>query len=165
MIKLHKRRKSESASHSVVSDALRPHGLQPARLLCAWDSPGTLFFCCCCYFCWRLLGSLCINFTNSAIGYVTSGRIVNPLCVYERERERERERQRQRDTSFRGWCRTGFCASGPGPQIVSECPHFKVAHRESAPWDDLIYGVDGKWKFQFFFYFRIFLLFWFPFKN
>ena len=27
-------------SHSVVSDSLRPHGLQPARLLCPWDSPG-----------------------------------------------------------------------------------------------------------------------------
>ena len=23
-------------SHSVVSDSLRPHGLQPARLLCPW---------------------------------------------------------------------------------------------------------------------------------
>ena len=27
-------------SHSVVSDSLRPHGLQPTRLLCPWDSPG-----------------------------------------------------------------------------------------------------------------------------
>ena len=25
-------------SHSVVSDSLRPHGLQPARLICTWDS-------------------------------------------------------------------------------------------------------------------------------
>ena len=25
---------------SVVSDTLRPHGLQPTRLLCPWDSPG-----------------------------------------------------------------------------------------------------------------------------
>ena len=25
---------------SVVSDSLRPHGLQPTRLLCPWDSPG-----------------------------------------------------------------------------------------------------------------------------
>ena len=31
---------TQSLSHSVVSDSLRPHGLQPARLLCAWDSPG-----------------------------------------------------------------------------------------------------------------------------
>ena len=30
----------ESISHSVMSDSLRPHGLQPARLLCPWDSPG-----------------------------------------------------------------------------------------------------------------------------
>ena len=30
---------SESVSHSVVSDFLRPHGLQPTRLLCPWDSP------------------------------------------------------------------------------------------------------------------------------
>ena len=29
-----------SLSYSVVSDSLRPHGLQPARLLCPWDSPG-----------------------------------------------------------------------------------------------------------------------------
>ena len=26
--------------HSVRSDSLRPHGLQPARLLCSWDPPG-----------------------------------------------------------------------------------------------------------------------------
>ena len=29
-----------SVSRSVVSDMLRPHGLQPARLLCPWSSPG-----------------------------------------------------------------------------------------------------------------------------
>ena len=29
----------ESDSRSVLSDSLQPHGLQPARLLCAWDSP------------------------------------------------------------------------------------------------------------------------------
>ena len=27
-------------SHSVVSDSLRPRGLEPARLLCPWDFPG-----------------------------------------------------------------------------------------------------------------------------
>ena len=27
-------------SRSVMSDSMRPHGLQPARLLCPWDSPG-----------------------------------------------------------------------------------------------------------------------------
>ena len=27
-------------NHSVVSDSLQPHGLQPTRLLCPWDSPG-----------------------------------------------------------------------------------------------------------------------------
>ena len=26
--------------HSVVSDSFQPHGLQPSRLLCPWDSPG-----------------------------------------------------------------------------------------------------------------------------
>ena len=31
---------SESESHLVVSDSLRPHGLQPTRLLCPWDFPG-----------------------------------------------------------------------------------------------------------------------------
>ena len=29
-----------SDSHSVLSNSLRPHGLQPARLLCPWNSPG-----------------------------------------------------------------------------------------------------------------------------
>ena len=33
-------RENESVSHSVVSDSLRTQGLQPARLLCPWDSPG-----------------------------------------------------------------------------------------------------------------------------
>ena len=27
-------------SHSVVSVSLRPHGLQPTRLFCPWNSPG-----------------------------------------------------------------------------------------------------------------------------
>ena len=27
-------------SHSVVSNSLQPHGLQPTRLLCPWDFPG-----------------------------------------------------------------------------------------------------------------------------
>ena len=27
-------------SHSVASDSLQPHGLQPARLLCPWNFPG-----------------------------------------------------------------------------------------------------------------------------
>ena len=27
-------------SRSAMSDSLRPHGLQPTRLLCPWDSPG-----------------------------------------------------------------------------------------------------------------------------
>ena len=31
---------SRVLSRSVVSDFLRPYGLQPARLLCLWDSPG-----------------------------------------------------------------------------------------------------------------------------
>ena len=31
---------SSSVSHSVVSDSLRPHGLQSARILCPWDSSG-----------------------------------------------------------------------------------------------------------------------------
>ena len=26
--------------HSVLSDSSQPHGLQPTRLLCPWDSPG-----------------------------------------------------------------------------------------------------------------------------
>ena len=32
--------KSESVSHSVVSDSLQAHGLRSARLLCPWDFPG-----------------------------------------------------------------------------------------------------------------------------
>ena len=31
---------SVSVSRSVVPDSLRPHGLQPTRLLCPWDFPG-----------------------------------------------------------------------------------------------------------------------------
>ena len=36
----HKYSESESVSRSVVSDSLRPDGLQPARLLCLCDYPG-----------------------------------------------------------------------------------------------------------------------------
>ena len=35
---MHESEKGKS-SHSVVSDSSRPHGLQPTRLLCPWDSP------------------------------------------------------------------------------------------------------------------------------
>ena len=31
---------SESISCSVISDSLQLHGLEPARLLCSWNSPG-----------------------------------------------------------------------------------------------------------------------------
>ena len=31
---------SQSVSQSVVSNSLQPHGLEPARLLCPWNSPG-----------------------------------------------------------------------------------------------------------------------------
>ena len=31
---------SNSFSRSVMSDSLQPHGLQPSRILCPWDSPG-----------------------------------------------------------------------------------------------------------------------------
>ena len=34
------KKESESVSLSVMSASLRPHALQPARLLCPWDSPG-----------------------------------------------------------------------------------------------------------------------------
>ena len=32
--------KERKRSRSVVSDSLQPHGLQPIRLLCPWDSTG-----------------------------------------------------------------------------------------------------------------------------
>ena len=38
--KLLPQRKHESVSHSVVSSSLRPHGLQPSRHLCQWNSLG-----------------------------------------------------------------------------------------------------------------------------
>ena len=41
-------------------------------------------------------GYLIVDFTDSAISYVTSGRIVNPLCACERERKRERETKTDR---------------------------------------------------------------------
>ena len=31
---------SKSSSLSVASDSLQPHGLEPASLLCPWNSPG-----------------------------------------------------------------------------------------------------------------------------
>ena len=34
------KKRKESVSHSVFSDSLRPHGLQPTRLLCPWNFPG-----------------------------------------------------------------------------------------------------------------------------
>ena len=47
-------------SCSVVSDSLRPHGLQPTRLLCPWDFPGksTRVGCHC------LLQSQCLEYAK-----------------------------------------------------------------------------------------------------
>ena len=36
-------------SHSVMSDCLRPYGLQPARLLCPWNLPGRNTGAGCCF--------------------------------------------------------------------------------------------------------------------
>ena len=33
-------KKVESVSHSIMSNSLWPHGLQPAKILCPWDFPG-----------------------------------------------------------------------------------------------------------------------------
>ena len=35
-------REGGSDSRSVMSDSLRPHGLEPTRLLCPWNSPGKI---------------------------------------------------------------------------------------------------------------------------
>ena len=37
---MQKKNSSSSVSHSVVSNFFWPHGLQPARLPCPWNSPG-----------------------------------------------------------------------------------------------------------------------------
>jgi len=37
-----KSEKSESVSHSVMSNLLRPYGFYPARLLCPWNSSGKI---------------------------------------------------------------------------------------------------------------------------
>ena len=34
------KKQKQKHSHSVLSDSLRPHGLQPTRLLCPWNFPG-----------------------------------------------------------------------------------------------------------------------------
>ena len=41
-----------SESHSVVSDSLRPPGLQPHKLLCPWNSPGKSAGVGCCFLLW-----------------------------------------------------------------------------------------------------------------
>ena len=35
-------REGGSDRRSVMSDSLRPHGLEPTRLLCPWNSPGKI---------------------------------------------------------------------------------------------------------------------------
>ena len=32
-----------SVSHSVMSESLQPHGLEPAKILCPWDFPGRIW--------------------------------------------------------------------------------------------------------------------------
>ena len=39
--------KSSACYHLVVSDSLRPHGLQPTSFLCPWDFPGKNTGVCC----------------------------------------------------------------------------------------------------------------------
>ena len=42
VIRLYYYSQSERGSGSVMSDSLWPHGLEPARLLCPWDSPARI---------------------------------------------------------------------------------------------------------------------------
>ena len=51
---------SESVSCSLICDSLRPHGLQPTRLHCPWDSPGKNT--------WMHIFSLCWEIPMSILG-------------------------------------------------------------------------------------------------
>ena len=64
-------RPSVSESLSVVSNVLQPHGLQPARLLCPWNSPG------------KNIGVSCHFLLHFRLwcAYKLSGLLIYLLCV------------------------------------------------------------------------------------
>ena len=63
-------------SRSVVSDSVRPHGLQPTSLLCPWDFPGkhTGVGCHC------LLRYVCKFFTNICCNFFTAKSNFPTVC-------------------------------------------------------------------------------------
>ena len=91
--------------HSVVSDSLRPHGLQPTRLLCLWDFPGksTGMGCHC-----LLLNNAITEIKNTLEG--TNSRITEAenrisevedrmVEINEAERKKKKELKEMRTTS------------------------------------------------------------------
>ena len=85
-------------SGSVVSDSLRPHGLQPTKLLCPWDFPGKTTGVGChyscilrsCYYCrgkWLHAGSSWVPMIEQAsqsIPFLPATVIGSEICKYPR---------------------------------------------------------------------------------
>ena len=95
-------------SHSVMSNSLQPHGLQPARLLCPWNFPGnnTGVGCHC-----LLQGIFVTQGSNLCLLCLPHGRQILYHCtiwevmyiyiyIYALSIYRERERERQRESIY-----------------------------------------------------------------
>ena len=59
-----------SDSHSVVSDSLQPHGLETARILCLWNSPG------------KNTGNISPKIPEKEISFPSPGDLLHPEYLY-----------------------------------------------------------------------------------
>ena len=72
-------------SRSVVSDSLRPHGLQPTRLLHPWDFPGkSTGVGCHCLLCQRALGISKLEIANWQLRFTKDWQILSYSMVGQR---------------------------------------------------------------------------------
>ena len=85
-------------SHSVVSNCLWPHGLQPTRLLCPWNSPGNntgmscqyvcIYVCICMYMCiyiWFLktfYGNIIVKYNWQCCMVSAVQHSQSAICIY-----------------------------------------------------------------------------------
>ena len=125
---------SSSSFCSVVSDSLRPHGLQPARLLCPWDSPGKNTGVGC-HFLLQLIplsGQKWASPPGSTSSSLTTHRLISEVMVGE---EGQRPFPQAPGGTCGRWCHPlGACHASPMPSMAS-CfgAEYKIMVSSQAP--------------------------------
>ena len=121
-------------SRSVVSDSQRPHGLQPARLLCPWDFPGKSTGVGC-WLCYKFCDSHypLLRFSNS-LGWLTKLR--KKHCLHLQMCQKVCNSERAKCKRRMGGCGELPCPSMPFHALP--CPSLPF---HALPWPSMPFHV------------------------